>query len=81
MFFGPWELTLGPRRRYQRWGQRTGTGFLKGKILLNLGSGARTSRTFKVDDLLAVIHQSADGLEAVEAVATKLQDIPEVGEP
>lgn len=81
VFFGPWELTLGPRRRYQRWGQRKGASFLKGKILLNLGAAARVSRGFKVDDLLAVIHQSADGLEAVDAVATKLQDVPEVGDP
>ncbi|MDQ3940313.1 MAG: hypothetical protein M3238_03065 [Actinomycetota bacterium] len=80
VFFGPWELTLGPRRRYQRWGKRTGTSFLKGKILLDLRAGARTARDFRVDDLLAVIHRSAAALEAVEAVATQSQDLPEIGD-
>ena len=79
-FFGPWELTLGPRRRYQRWGQRKGSSFLKGKILLNLAAAARTSRRFQVDDLLAVIHKAAGSLEAVEAVATHHDDVPELGD-
>jgi hypothetical protein len=80
VYFGPWELTLGPRRRYQRWGQRKGASFLKGKILLNLGAAARTARTFQVDDLLAVIHHSSKGLDAIEAVATRGEPVPEIGE-
>ncbi|MGH2807558.1 MAG: hypothetical protein ACRDKT_09805 [Actinomycetota bacterium] len=80
VYFGPWELTLGPRRRYQRWGQRKGASFLKGKILLNLGAAARTARSFQVDDLLAVIHHSSKGLDAVEAVATRGEEVPEIGD-
>lgn len=79
--FGPWELTLGPRVRYQRWGQRRGESFLKGKILLNLGAAARVARAFNVDDLLWVIHQASGRLDAVEAVATQGADVPELGEP
>lgn len=79
--FGPWELTLGPRRRYQRWGQRRGESFLKGKILLDLTAAARVSRSFSVDDLLWVILKSSDARDAVEAVATKTQVIPELGDP
>jgi hypothetical protein len=77
--FGPWELTLGPRFRYQRWGQRSGSNFLKGKILLDLSTAANESRTFKVDDLLRVIHRSAEGLGAVEAVEIKGYPTQEVG--
>ena len=80
VYFGPWELTLGPRRRYQRWGQRKGASFLKGKILLNLAAAARSARTFQVDDLLAVIHHSSRALDAVEAVATRGEDVPEMGD-
>lgn len=79
--FGPWELTLGPRRRYQRWGQRRGESFLKGKILLDLTAAARVSRSFKVDDLLWVILRSSEARDAVEAVATRGEDVPEVGDP
>jgi hypothetical protein len=79
--FGPWELTLGPRRRYQRWGQRRGESFLKGKILLDLTAAARISRTFNVDDLLWVILRSSENRDAVEAVATRGEDVPELGDP
>lgn len=79
VIFGPWELTLGPRARYQRWGQRSGRRFRKGKILLDLRAGAVESRVFSVDDLLWVIDNAAADREAVEAVATKLQDLPELG--
>lgn len=78
--FGPWELTLGPRRRYQRWGQRRSESFLKGKILLDLSAAARVSRTFNVDDLLWVILRSSEARDAVEAVATNKQLVPEVGD-
>lgn len=80
VFFGPWELTLGPRRRYQRWGRRKGASFLKGKILLNLGAAARTAPRFQVDDLFAVIHKAAGSRDAVEAVATQQEHIPELGD-
>ena len=77
--FGPWELTLGPRVRYQRWGQRRGESFLKGKILLNIAAAARISKTFSVDDLLWVILRAPEARDALEAVATKGQHVPEVG--
>jgi hypothetical protein len=77
--FGPWELTLGPRVRYQRWGQRRGESFLKGKILLNLAAAARVAKTFNVDDLLWVILKAAEERDAVESVATRQDDIPEIG--
>lgn len=77
--FGPWELTLGPRVRYQRWGQRRAESFLKGKILLNIATAARVSRGFSVDDLLWVILRSSESRDALEAVATKGQDVPEMG--
>lgn len=79
VIFGPWELTLGPRVRYQRWGKRSARSFLKGKILLDLRAGAMQSRHFSVDDLLWVIDSAAAGRESVEAVATKVQELPELG--
>ncbi|MGH2730194.1 MAG: hypothetical protein ACRDJI_06235 [Actinomycetota bacterium] len=67
--FGPWELTLGPRLRYQRWGQRAGPEFAKGKLLLDLSAGAHQAPEFRVDDLLGVIERSIRGRDAVDAVA------------
>ena len=77
--FGPWELTLGPRLRYQRWGQRGDRGFLKGKILLNFNAAALLSERFSVDDLLQVIEDSRERVQSVAAVAATEQPIPVVG--
>ena len=77
--FGPWELALGPRVRYQRWGQKERGRFRKGKILLDIRAAAHQSRNFSVDDLLWVVDRSAAEREAVEAVAAKMQELPELG--
>lgn len=81
VLFGPWELTLGPRLRYRRWGRRAGPSFSKGKILLDLGAGAHSSPAFAVDDLLRVIDRSRAARDAVEAVEISGYPIPEVGAP
>ena len=81
VIFGPWELTLGPRVRYQRWGRRRDKDFAKGKILLDLGASAHRWPTFSVDDLLDVIDRSRGGRDSVEAVRIAGQEIPEVGRP
>lgn len=77
--FGPWELTLGPRVRYQRWGQRGDSRFLKGKLLLNINAAALVTERFSVDDLLRVIENSRARVQSVAAIATTEQPIPVVG--
>lgn len=77
--FGPWELTLGPAVRYQRWGDKGDQKFRKGKILLNLSAAAMVAERFAVDDLLRVIEDSRASVQSVEAIATKEQSIPDVG--
>lgn len=79
VIFGPWELTLGPRKRYVRWGQRGARSFAKGKIMLDLSTGARISTSFRVDDLLDVIRSSREQREGVEAVEIAGQELPEIG--
>lgn len=81
ILFGPWELTLGPRVRYRRWGRRRGPSFSKGKILLDLGAAAHESSGFRVADLLAVIDRSRAARDAVEAVEISGYPIPEIGAP
>jgi hypothetical protein len=71
VLFGPWELTLGPRLRYERWGRRAGPEFAKGKLLLDLSAGAHEAQEFRVDDLLGVIERSIGGRDAVYAVAAR----------
>ena len=75
--FGPWELTLGPRRRYEREEKRKTT-FLKGKILLDLRAAATLRSYFSIDELLHVIDKSVAQRDAVEAVATGSLDLPRV---
>ncbi len=79
VIFGPWELTLGPRVRYERWGRRTGAPFVKGKLMLNLAAGAVERPTFRVDDLMGVIDASIAARDAVGAVALRAQAIDEGG--
>lgn len=75
--YGPWELTLGPRRRYEREERRTKT-FLKGKILLDLRAAATLRSYFSIDELLHVIDKSVGQRDVVEAVAAKTLDLPQV---
>lgn len=75
--FGPWELTLGPRRRYEREEKRKTT-FLKGKILLDLRAAATLRSYFSIDELLHVIDKSVAQRDVVEAVATNTLDLPQV---
>ena len=76
--FGPWELTLGPRVRYQRRAQRTSE-FLKGKVLLNLAAAGELGSEFSIDDLLAVVTRSVRQRDQVAAVPIPGEDLPEVG--
>ena len=76
--FGPWELTLGPRVRYERRGRRTSE-FLKGKVLLSLAAAGTLGSQFSVDDLLAVVAQSARQRDQVGAVPIPGEVVPEVG--
>src|SRR5918997_347079 len=73
--YGPWELTLGPRPRYEREERRTKT-FLKGKILLDLRGAATLRSYFSIDELLHVIDKSVAQRDAVEAVGGKTPDLP-----
>lgn len=47
--FGPWELTLGPKIRYGRWGTRRTEAFLKGKLLLSLQCCACAAKHLSTD--------------------------------
>jgi len=76
--FGPWELTLGPRVRYQRRAQRTSE-FLKGKVLLNLAAAGTLSPEFSVADLLDVVARSAQQRDQVAAVPIPGEELPGVG--
>ncbi len=64
---GPWELSLGPRRRFDRRGDRGAGEFLKGKLLLDLRTAAHTSPDLSVDGLLRVVRASRQALRQVRA--------------
>ncbi len=54
---GPWELLLGPRRRFERLGQRTTTTFTKGKLLLDLRMG-ETMDDAVIEDVLRIVRRT-----------------------
>lgn len=58
VLLGPWELTLGPRVRYARWGRRSGGPFLKGKLLIDLSTGAQAGASFCVGALAALVDRT-----------------------
>ena len=66
--FGPWELWLAPRRRYERPGDKGGGLFLKGKVLLDARTSAVSTPTFEVDALINIVRQSRRALTQVAAV-------------
>ena len=72
--FGPWELCLGPRRRFERLGNKKGSEFLKGKLLLDFRTASRTTAELDIDALLDVVRQSRVALRQVRAVPIRTQD-------
>lgn len=76
VFLGPWELTLGDRRRFARRGDRGHGTFEKGKLLIDLASG-RSSPDFTCDLLLAVIDAAWRHVGAVQPVAA--DRLPTIG--
>jgi ATP-dependent Lhr-like helicase len=67
-YFGPWELALGPRRRFERLEDRGAGEFLKGKLLVDLRTAAATAADLQIDTLLNVVRASRAALAKVDAV-------------
>ena len=82
---GPWELCLGPRRRFERRGDRGAGEFLKGKLLLDLRTAAATTPALSIDVLIDVVRASRRDLTRVEAVRIRSHEhlplIPKELEP
>ncbi|MDQ1392551.1 MAG: hypothetical protein QOF30_1528, partial [Acidimicrobiaceae bacterium] len=55
---GPWELLLGPRRRFERLGDKGRGPFLKGKMLIDLRTAAETTPELSVDAVVRVARSS-----------------------
>jgi hypothetical protein len=63
---GPWELTLGHKERYGRWGERGASPFLKGKLLFDLSIGEDQPDPFDVGLVLRTIDQARRWRDRVE---------------
>ncbi|HEX2065168.1 MAG TPA: DEAD/DEAH box helicase [Acidimicrobiales bacterium] len=74
LYFGPWELALGPRRRFERLGDKGAGDFLKGKLLLDLRTAAAETAELRVGALLDVVRRSRGALHHVEAVRIRRGD-------
>ncbi|MCA1844530.1 MAG: DEAD/DEAH box helicase, partial [Actinobacteria bacterium] len=77
--FGPWELCLGPRRRFERRGDRGSGEFLKGKLLLDLRAAAASRPHLDIDALLEVVRSSRQSRWTVSALRIPSEpDLPVV---
>jgi ATP-dependent Lhr-like helicase len=76
--FGPWELCLGPRRRFERRGDRGAGEFLKGKLLVDMRTAAATSAELSVDRVVDVVRASRRALRQVRAVPIQGRGSPPV---
>jgi hypothetical protein len=81
-FFGPWELALGPRRRYNRWVEKTaGKALRKGKILADLSTAAIIRASFEVAAVGEVVDRSRTGLDQLAGIQIDTEPLPDVGKP
>ena len=71
---GPWELCLGPRRRFERRGDRGAGEFKKGKLLLDLRTAAATTPELSIDALITAVRASRRDLSRVEAVHIRARE-------
>ncbi|MEO5679913.1 MAG: DEAD/DEAH box helicase [Acidimicrobiales bacterium] len=71
--FGPWELWLGPRRRYERRVDRGNGEFLKGKLLVDLRAAAVTTEELDLDALLGVVRSSRAAVDRVSALPLRVE--------
>lgn len=80
VLFGPWELTLGRKVRYGRWGRRRESRFLKGKLLLDLSSALETSDELSVDAVLRGVDVATSWRSRVEPYPVHGARLREVGD-
>ncbi len=79
LYFGPWELALGPRCRFERLEDRGAGEFLKGKLLLDLRTAAATTTELRISELLEVVRHSRRALDQFEAVPIRSRpDVPAI---
>jgi len=76
--FGPWELTLGRKLRYARWGQRSDQPFLKGKLVVDLGC-ALSETDMSVDLIVRAIDVSSTWRSRVDPYPIRGATLPEIG--
>ena len=79
-FFGPWELTLGPKVRYNRWIEKSpGNRLRNGKLLIDLTTAPRLAAVFSVEALGEVIEASRAALGRLAAYELPGLGLPEIG--
>ncbi|MDP8987237.1 MAG: hypothetical protein M3N11_02690, partial [Actinomycetota bacterium] len=79
LVLGPWELTLGHRVRYGRWGDRGGARFLKGKLLVDLSSAPQRAAGFSTDLVKRAIEGARAWRDRVQPYPVPGAGLPEVG--
>jgi hypothetical protein len=80
-YFGPWELTLGPRRRYNRWIEKASGNWLrKGKILLDLSTAPVVAESFSVAAVGHVVDRARAGRDQLAGIDVGLEPLPDVGD-
>lgn len=79
--FGPWELTLGPRRRYDRWIERSaGNRLRKGKMLLDLSTAPVFTEVFSIEAVGEVVDRARAGRDQLAGIEVGGDPLTEVGD-
>lgn len=81
LVLGPWELTLGHRVRYGRWGDRGGAPFLKGKLLIDLATATHGASGFSTELVKRAIEASRAWRDRVQPYPVPGARLREVGRP
>jgi hypothetical protein len=81
LVLGPWELTLGRRVRYGRWGDRGGEPFLKGKLLVDLATASQHAERFSTGLVKRAISDSRGWRDRVQPYPLPGAELREVGSP
>lgn len=80
-YLSAWDLTLAPKMRYGRRGQRHSDRreFLKGKLLINLSYASSQSEVFSVDAMLETIDRARSWQRKVEPYPVHGISLREIG--
>jgi hypothetical protein len=80
VYLGPWELTLGQTRRFNRWIEKeAGRRLRKGKIVLDFSSSKIGDSNFTVEAVGRLVDVSRSGRDQLPGISLGNEVLPDLG--